>query len=81
MAAVGLAEGGTPDDLEPGAVVVGSCTSVSGQEYCNAWWHDGTFVIGVTLFADADVITRNDAGEVLTALVPTVRASLQAIAG
>lgn len=81
VASVGLADGGTPDDIEPGTVVVGSCTTVSGQEYCNAWWRDGTFVLGVTLFADAGVITRSDAGEVLTALVPTVLSSLEAIAG
>lgn len=81
VASIGLADGGTPDDVAPGTVVVGSCTSVSGQEYCNAWWRDGTFVIGLTLFADADEITRNDAGEVLTALVPTALESLEAIAG
>jgi len=81
VASVGLADGGSPDDLEPGAVVIGSCTTVSAQEYCNAWWHDGTLVIGVTLFADADEITRNDAGEVLTALVPGALSALEALAG
>lgn len=84
VASVGLADGGSPADVEPGTVVLGSCTTVSGadgdEEYCNAWWRDGTFVIGVTLFADADEITRNDAGEVLTALVPTVLSSLEALA-
>ncbi len=81
VASVGLAAGGSPDDVESGTVVLGSCTSVSGQEYCNAWWRDGTFVVGVTLFADADEITRSDAGEVLTTLVPTVLSSLATIAG
>lgn len=81
VASVGLAEGGAPSDLDPGALVAGSCTVVSGYEYCNAWWRDGTFVIGTTLFADAAAITRNDATEVLVALVPTAVARLEAIAG
>ncbi|WP_116999858.1 hypothetical protein [Desertimonas flava] len=82
VAAASLTAGGTPEDVAPGTIA-GSCTSVSGQEYCNAWWRDGTFVVGVTLLADADAdeITRNDAGEVLTTLVPTVLSSLATIAG
>lgn len=81
VATVGLADGGAPSDLDPETLVAGSCTVVSGLEYCNAWWRDGTFVIGITLFADAAAITRNDATDMLVELVPIAVARLEAIAG
>lgn len=72
VASVALENGGSAADLPPDQPTVGSCVSADGIEFCTEWWRRDGLVIGVTITAPADELTRSDAGEVLVALVPLI---------
>ena len=52
VASVGIAEGGSAADLQPGDLTVGTCVSESGLRFCTEWWRDDGLVVGVWLVGD-----------------------------
>jgi hypothetical protein len=79
VASVGLAEGGSAADLEPGDLTVGSCVSESGLRFCTEWWRDDGLVVGVWLVGETQPIGSDDAATVLVEVLPAVLASLAAL--
>lgn len=77
VASVGLADGGSAADLEPGDLTVGTCTAVGRSRYCVEWWRQGGLAVGVALFGGS-AVTQDAAADVLVALVPAVLAHLAA---
>jgi hypothetical protein len=76
VASVGLPDGGSGADLEPGDRTVGTCIVAVGMEHCSEWWRQDGLAVGVALFAESSDIARHDASEVLVAVVPTVLTNL-----
>jgi hypothetical protein len=80
VASVGIAEGGSAADLEPGDLTVGICVSESGLRFCTEWWREDGLVIGVWLVGESQSIGNDDAAAVLVDVLPTVLANLDALA-
>jgi hypothetical protein len=80
VASVGIAEGGSAADLEPGDLTVGTCVSESGQRFCTEWWRDDGLVVGVWLVGETQSIGNDDAATVLVEVLPTILANLDTIA-
>ncbi len=76
VASVGLAEGGSPADLEPGDLTVGTCTNQSGLRFCTEWWRLDGLVVGVWLIGDSQQIGEQDAAALLVDVLPDVLANL-----
>ena len=83
VASVGRPDGGSPADIEPGDLTVGTCATADDPagplDYCQEWWRRDGLVIGVTLFGPGDAIGPTDAASVLIALVPDVLATLASL--
>ena len=76
VASVGIAEGGSAADLQPGDLTVGTCVSESGLRFCTEWWRDDGLVVGVWLVSDSQPIGDGDAATVLVDVLPDVLANL-----
>ena len=76
VASVGIADGGSAADLQPGDLTVGTCTSASGLRFCTEWWRDDGLVVGVWLVSDSQPIGDADAAAVLVEVLPTILANL-----
>ena len=79
VASVGIAEGGSASDLQPGDLTVGTCVTESGFRFCTEWWRDDGLVVGVWLVGDSQPIGTNDAAAVLVEVLPKVLANLDAL--
>ena len=79
VASVGIADGGSADDLQPGDLTVGTCVTESGFRFCTEWWRDDGLVVGVWLVGDSQPIGDDDATTVLVKVLPTVLANLDAL--
>jgi hypothetical protein len=79
VASVGIADGGSAADLQPGDLTVGSCVSESGLRFCTEWWRDDGLVIGVWLVGETPSIGNDDAATVLVEVLPTVLANLDTL--
>jgi hypothetical protein len=79
VASVGIADGGSAADLQPGDLTVGSCVSESGLRFCTEWWRDDGLVVGVWLVGAAQPIGSDDAATVLVEVLPAVLANLDAL--
>ena len=76
VASVGIAEGGSAADLQPGDLTVGTCVSESGLRFCTEWWRDDGLVVGAWLVSDSQPIGDGDAATVLVDVLPDVLANL-----
>ena len=78
VASVGIAEGGSAADLQPGDLTVGTCVADSGLRFCTEWWRGDGLVVGVWLAGDSQPIGDQDAATVLVDVLPAVLANLAA---
>ena len=76
VASVGIAEGGSAADLQPGDLTVGNCVSQSGLRFCTESWRDDGLVVGVWLVGETQSIGNDDAAAALVEVLPTVLANL-----
>jgi hypothetical protein len=76
VASVGIAEGGSAADLQPGDLTVGTCVNESGLRVCTEWWRDNALVVGVWLVAETQTIGNDAAATTLVEVLPTVLANL-----
>ncbi len=79
VASLGIAEGGSAADLQPGDLTVGNCVSQSGLRFCTEWWRDDGLVVGVWLIGETQSIGNDDAAAALVEVLPTVLANLAAL--
>ena len=79
VASVGIAEGGSAADLQPGDLTVGTCVTESGLRFCTEWWRDDGLVVGVWLVGEPRSVGTGDAASVLVEVLPTVLDNLGAI--
>ena len=76
VASVGLADGGSPTDLEPGDLTTGTCTNQSGSRFCTEWWRHHGLVVGVWIVGESQPIGDQDAATLLVDILPDVLANL-----